>query len=144
MGEDQHVAVGGERAFDHAIGARGERVERLAAGDVVAPHVPAWALDADLLRLPPLVLAVVALAQIVVELGAVAEAGELRGATGALHGRGEHERELAPGELRDDGERLFLALWEQRQVSGSGVLSGAAPLGLAVADEDDLAHNLPR
>ena len=142
VGEEQRVAVGRQRALDHAVGARGELLERLAAGAVVAPHVPARALDADLLRGPPLVVAVVALAQVGVGLGAVAEAGELGGAAGALHRRAEHERELAPGEPRRDLARLRLALGQQRQVGGAGVLAGAAPLGLAVADEDDLGSQL--
>ena len=145
MGEDQRVAVGRQRALDHAVGAGGELLERLAAGAVVAPHVPARALDADLLRGPPLVDAVVALPQVGVGLGAVAEAGQLGGAAGALHRRAEHERELAPGEPRRDLARLRLALGQQRQVGGAGVLAGAAPLGLAVADEDDLAaHSFAR
>ena len=82
VGEDQRVAVGRQRALDHAVGAGGELLERLAAGAVVAPHVPARALDADLFRGPPLVVAVVALLEVGVGLGAVAEAGELGGARG--------------------------------------------------------------
>ena len=109
VGEHERVAVGGQRALDDAIGARGELVERLALGEVVAPDVPAGVLDADLLGRAALVDAVVALAEVLVDLGAVAEAGQLGGPAGALHRRAEHEREVAPGELRDDRERLLLA-----------------------------------
>ena len=53
VGEHERVAVGGQRALDHAVGAVGELLERLAARAVVAPHVPARALDADVLGRAP-------------------------------------------------------------------------------------------
>ena len=40
------------------------------------------------------------------------------------------------------GERL--AVFGEREIGDAGVLARAAPLGLAVADEDDLAHSFPR
>ena len=84
MRERERVALRRQRALDHAVGARAERRERLAAGEVVAPDVPARALAPDLLGGEPFVLAVVALAQVVVGLGAVAVAGQLGGPPRAL------------------------------------------------------------
>ena len=144
VGEHECVAVGGERALDDAVGAGGERLERLAAREVVAPHVPARALDADLLRGQALVVAVAALAQVVVELDAVAEARQLGGPSRALQRRGEHEREVAAREPGGDRARLGLALLGEREVGVAGVPPCAAPLGLSVADEDELAHSRAR
>ena len=137
----ERVALGRQRALDHAVGARADRRQRLAAREAVAPDVPARDGLADLLGGEPLVLAVLALAQVVVGLGAVAVAGQLGGSARALQRRGEHERELAAGQPLGDRARLRLALLREREVGVAGVAHRAAPLGLAVADDDELAHS---
>src|SRR4051794_8997647 len=82
---DEHdVAAGVDRPLERAVGALADVVDGLTAGEAVAPDLPVRALGADLLRRLALDVAVVPLHQVVVELRAVAEAGELGGLARAL------------------------------------------------------------
>ena len=145
MGEQQRVAVGGERALDHAVGAGGELLERLAVRDVVAPDVPARALDADVLRGAALVVAVLALAQVVVGLGASPKPASSAVRRARCSGEVRTSANSRPSSLGATARGLPLALLGEREVGEAGVAPGAAPLGLAVADEDDLAaHSFAR
>ena len=109
MGEQQRVAVRRQRALDHAVGARADLLQRLAAGDARRATRPSRGALADLLGGEALVVAVVALAQVLVDLGAVAEPGQLGGLAGALQRAREHERELAAGEALAQPARGGLA-----------------------------------
>src|SRR5262249_46566139 len=71
-------------AFDHAPGASGRVLERLAAGRS-RPHRPSRPLVPDVRRGASLVVAVVPLREIVVDLGAVAVPGQPARVDGARH-----------------------------------------------------------
>ena len=136
VGEDGDVAVGGQRAGDHAVGPLARLRHGLAAGRAVGPQRPARALGADLRRRPALVVAVVDLGQVGLDLGRVA--GQPRGLARANARRREHERELAARQpLTQRAGGLAAALGE-RDVGGGGVPAGEAPLRLPVTDQDEL------
>src|SRR4051812_16151850 len=91
--DEADVAAGVERAGDDAVGALADVLDRLAARCAVAPDLPAGALGADLLRAAALGLAVVPLAQVLVD-DRVAQAGEPGGLLRAGERGHEHAREV--------------------------------------------------
>ncbi len=86
VGEHQRVALRRAHALDHPVGPRADLVDRLAVGRAVVPQEPAGPVLADVERLEAFVVAVVPLAQVVVELG-VGIAGE-RGRVASTRERG--------------------------------------------------------
>ena len=93
---------------------------------------------------PPLVLAVVPFGEIGVAFGDGPEPGKLAGAHRALEGACIHLRE---GELREPGAeapRVALPALGEGEIGETGVLSGEAPRGLAVAGEVEQRRRLAR
>ena len=93
---------------------------------------------ADLLGGDSLILAVVPLGEIVGDLGAIEEPGQLTGALCAGTGTAEDELEVPVGEFFLKRGSLSLALERQGNVGEGSVLAVLAPLGFTVADEDNL------
>ena len=138
VGEQGDVAVGGEGAPDHPVGAGADLVRGLAARAAVAPQVPPGSHRADVLGADALELAVLELAQVVVDHRPVGEARQLAGLAGAAQRARQHEREVPALEAAGEREGLLPADVGQRQVGVARVELVAAPFGLTVSREDDL------
>src|SRR4029079_17208544 len=82
-----------------------------------------------------LVLAVVPLGEVVGDLAAVAEAGELARLLRTSARAGEDQREVDAGEAARERPRLVASTRGERDVRVRGVAPGAAPLRVAVAHE---------
>src|SRR2546429_2684259 len=137
--EQRGVAAGLGGPVDDAPGRRRDAVEELAAGRA-RPHGPSGTLLADLRRGTSFVLAVIPLLEVVVGLDPVAVAGEAARLDRARERGGQHGRERAAGEDTADRRGLLAPGRAQRHVAAAGVLAGRRPLGLAVADEPQLAR----
>lgn len=83
---------------------------------------------------------VVPLVQIGLAYGVV-QAREFRCPFGTAQRAGEREGEVPPGEQRGEGLGLLFATLGEGQVGPAGVLTGHAPLGLAVADQQEVSHD---
>jgi hypothetical protein len=140
--EERGVAAVLERPGDGPVGALAGLLGRLALGGTVLPQPPAGTALADLVGRQPLVGAVVVLAQVGVELRAVAEAGQLGGLARAAQRAAEHDPELVAGEPVAQQPGDPAALGREREVGDARVPARHAPLGRAVADEDD--HSIRR
>ncbi len=140
VGEDDRVAVDLGELGDHAVGAGADLRGRLAARRAVGPQRPVGDLLADVGARAALVVAVVPLLEVVAELRAVAEAGQLAGLAGAGQRAGQDAGEVAVRERLAQRAGLVAAVVDQREVGVAGVLARAAPLRRTVADEDDLRH----
>src|SRR5690348_10311508 len=114
-------------------------VLRVAADHAVTPQVPAGPGLLDLRRGQPLVPAVIPFPQVGLGLG-VAEPGEGGGRDRAPRGAGEDGHDVPAGEHGSQRLGGFLALGGERDVGPAGVLAGLAPLGLAVPEQDQVAH----
>src|SRR5437899_7069611 len=141
--EQRGVAAGLGGPVDDAPGPRRDAVEGLATGRA-RPHGPSGTLLADLRRGTPFVLAVVPLLEVVVGLDPVAVAGEAARLDRARERGGQHGRERAAAEDTADRRGLLAPGRAQRHVAAAGVLAGRRPLGLAVADEPQLARRAGR
>src|SRR4051794_7134312 len=91
---------GGGQLGREAVAARRDVVRRLAARPAVAPQPPVRPLTADVARRDALVLAVVPLAQLLADLGAVADPGELGGVPGAAQRADEDAGEAVRAHAR--------------------------------------------
>src|SRR5215218_2142173 len=135
VAEQHDVAAGALRAGDDAVGAGGRLGQRLAAGSAVRPQVPAWTLLADAGRREALVVAVAELVQVVGDLDVAGEARQPRRLQRPRHRAAQHEREAAAGEPPRERLGTSPAFVEEWEVRAARVLARAAPLRLAVADE---------
>jgi len=137
--EQEHVAPGRHRPRDDPLGAARHRLDRLAARHPAAPDRPALPLAPDLGGGAPLVRAVVPLDEIVVGLRLGSVSGQPAGLAGARERAREHQREGSAAQHPAQGRRRSRARLGEREVGAARVSPGAAPLGLAVADDPDLA-----
>ncbi len=115
------------------------RVGLRAGRDTVGPEVPAGAGEMDVVGGDALVAAVVPFAQLRGDAGR-GQSREFGGAPGAYGGADQGERDVPVGEQGREGAGLAFAQGRQGQVGVARVLSVAGPLGLAVPDQDQLAH----
>jgi hypothetical protein len=111
----------------------------LPAGAAVGPDVPVRIVVVDVDGGAALVLAVVPLAEVLVD-GVDGEPGQLRGAQRPGAGAGQHGDEAPAGQERGQGAGLSLAVGGQLQVRVRGVPQAGAPGGLAVPDQQELSH----
>jgi hypothetical protein len=140
VGEDEGVAGHRAGAGDDEVGAGGDLREGFAAGARVSEDVPAGNFFANLFGGEALILAVIEFAEVVLDLGAFAKAGEFAGLAGALHGTGEDEGEGQAGEAMTKSGGEGAAAVGEREVGAGGVTAIAGPLGFAVADEEEAGH----
>src|SRR4029077_7815776 len=91
----------------------------------------------------PFVRSVAPLAQVVADSRLLAEAREAAGLERTRRRAAEHAREPVPGELRADRPCLAASALGQRDVGAAGVTARAAPLRLAVTDENDVERGIP-
>ena len=138
MREDRGVARCRAKLFEYTVDAGSDLLCRLSRGDAVSPQRPTGALAADLERRTALVGAVVPLHQLVALYRHVGEAGQAASLRGALQRARKDEGEAPRPERDPDSFRVLPASFGQWDVGSTGVLTGAAPLGLAVSDENDL------
>ena len=127
---------------DRAIGPPADRARLLAPRAAIPPQVPPGVLLADLRSREPLVLAVVPLAQVLADLGPVAEAGELARLAGPPQRAHQHERESHPASAGREPARS--RPFRSGQVGAARVLAAEAPLGFAVANENYVHPPNPR
>src|SRR5215217_3485549 len=135
--EQGHVAVRCLQLGDERIHACAHPDNGLPARGAVAPQVPAGTVLADLTRGLALVLAVVPLEQRVAQLCSIAEARTAAGVERAAQRTGQDPVEAPLAEGVAEALRLAAAVVGQRDVRTSCVSPVPAPLGLAVAHEDD-------
>ena len=140
MGKEQHVAIDArvQTTLDDPVGPHADLLDRLAPRHGPVQIAPVGDLRADVGRRPTLELAVIPLAEVRIDerVGEPRQSGGLRGSRARAR---EDERERVAGEPA--GERLGLSPPDvgQRDVAAPGMAPGRRPLGLAVADEPDLA-----
>ena len=119
----------------------------LAPRDTVVPERPSRAVDPDVDGAPALVVPVVPLEKIVGGVGLLAEPGEPAGLGCTRQRAREHERELAADQAATGELGLGAALFGEWDVSAAGVSTELGPLGLTMANENDLvgghARSLP-
>jgi len=145
--DKRDIAVGEQRRHpgQHRVGPRGHlgdglaRMCRVARDDPVAPQVPAGAFGPDHRGGPPFVAAVVPLPQVGVLLH-LGEPGQAGGPHGALRGAGEGRANGPGGERGGQRGGHRLTGRRQRHVGTAGVPQVAAPLGLAVPEQDQFTH----
>src|SRR6476660_2958312 len=93
--ERDPVAIGGADLAEHTVGARPDVRGRLPIRAAVAPQAPTGALPVDLRGGEALIVAVVPLAQVLLDLDLLFQTGELAGLDGALQRARQHEGEPA-------------------------------------------------
>lgn len=142
MPEDQGVADRIARPLDDAVSTNPHLRCGLAARCAVPPEQPAGAIPTNVSRRASLVVAVVPLAQVVGQLGG--KTRELRRTPCALQRGRQDERKRMRSKNRSQASRALLASRGQRQICPARVLSGHAPLGLAVPDQPDLLTHVCR
>ena len=138
--EDRDVSVARPKLGDDAVGALADVGKRLPTGDIATPDGPARPFSPDFDRLEPFVLAVVPLSELVARDCDVPQPGQPTGLRRALERTRQYDRELPLLEHGTDRLGVAPALLGQRNVGATGVLSGAAPLGLPMTDEDDFGR----
>ena len=148
VGEEDDIVIDRLGAGDDPVATLGHLVGGLPSGSRAGEDGPGRVLLADLLGGDPLVLAVVPLGEVVRDLCAIKESGQLAGALRAGPGTAEDELEIPVGEFLLKRGSLTLPLGGERDVAEGSVASVLAPLGFTVADEDDLgaggAHGTER
>ena len=138
VGEDDRVAVHPAQVGDDAVGARADPRGVLAVRAAVVPEPPARVALADLGRRESLVLAVVPLAQLVVDLAGPRTRRAARVSTARESGLESTSSNVPRAQLR---RRAGARPRGRRRSAGgrsAGVAPVPAPLGLPVADEEDL------
>lgn len=148
MGHEQHVPLGEHRgdARQDAVGTLAHLPGRFARVPVrtgrrpVRPQAPIGTGAVDLDGGNALVAAVLPLMQVRVH-HRPRQAREFSGAHRATERAGQDEREGPARQKWSEGLGLFLAAPGEGQVGPAGVLTRRAPLGLAVADQEKVAHD---
>ena len=138
MGEDKDVPGGSFELPDDTIGAPSNVGRPLAPRAAVAPQRPVGILPANFGTRDPLVLPVIPLPQVRVHEGRHRKPGEPAGFLRTLQRAGQDQFEVPLLQNWPDGHGLFSARLRQGNVGATGMAAIAAPLRLAVADENDL------
>ena len=138
MGEQQDVPRCSQRACDHLVGACPDLARRLAPRDAVRPERPSGTVGPDVDSPQALVVPVVPLEKVVGGLTLVCEAGEAARLRRPRERAREHERELAAHQAATREPGLSPTLFREWDVGAAGVATELGPLGLTVANENDL------
>jgi len=138
VGEHRHRALPLPQPGQHAVGALGNLLHRLALRAAVLKHIPTRARGVNLGARPAFIIAVIPFMEIRVHLRHTAEAGQFAGAPGPLERAGED-----PGEresLQDFPElrRAAFALGGERQVGAARMAARKRPRRFTVPKEIDL------
>src|ERR1019366_2559083 len=139
VGEERDIARGGQRAGDGSLGAFGHLDGGFAVGHAIGPQRPCRAFGLDLRGGAPFIIAVIPLAEVRVDEG-VLVAGETAGFAGALEGGDQDERELAKSQVAAEGGGFVAAGRGEGNIGAAGVSARTAPLGFAMADQPEFAH----
>jgi hypothetical protein len=138
MAEDDHRPLGESRdLFQEECRAGPDLVERLPVGAAVGPEVPIRPDPADLAAGDALEVAIVPFDEERLR-DRLREARQLGGAERPLERARIDRSEALPGQPRQEAAGPLLALGEQRDVAEPGVAARLAPLGLTVADREDI------
>src|SRR5262245_58794108 len=135
--EQQHVALARPEIVHEDVDAVRHLLRGLARRTSVAEQLPRRLFLPDLCRREALVVAVVVLAEVVADRGALAEPRDPRRLARPPHRAREHALERPAREELAEGGGLEPALAGERDIRAAGVLAGYRPLGLAVAYEPD-------
>ena len=81
--------------------------------------------------------AIIPFGEIGIDLGGIAEAGELGGPPRALRRAGQYLNEVRSAQPLAEGAGLPFAVFGQRQVGAAGMLAGEGPGGFAVPRQID-------
>ena len=137
VANEECVATGFADAGNDAIDSRGDISGGFAVRARLCENSPAGDAFSDFRGGEAFVVAVVPLGEVGGDFGFFGEAGELAGAAGAEAWAAQDEAEFAPGEKWLEAGGALLAGGGEGDVGGGGVAAREAPLGFAVADEND-------
>ena len=123
------------------VGAGSDLLGRLPTRRAVAPDRPVRHLAPDVDRRTTLVLPVVPLHQAGANLGDLAEAGQPAGLGRPRERARQHEHEAPAAERQPHTLGRAPSVLGERDVGTAGVAIVRAPIGLAVANQDDLVRH---
>ena len=136
-GKHDRLIIRRAQAANDAIGAGADLGWLLTVRAPVAEQKPAGSVGEDFAALAPLVVAVVPFEQVRIKLGGVAKPSQRAGASRTLKGTGENPIKLEPLKALVEPSGFAFALFRQRNIRASGMLTACAPFGFAMADEID-------
>src|SRR5690242_5329145 len=134
-GKHDRGGFGRAQAGDDPVRAGANVGGLLAVRAAVVEQEPAGALGQDLAGLAAFVVAVAPFNKIRIDLGGVAEPGEVAGAPRALERAREDPVERLALEALPQAPRLALAFLAERNIGAAGVPAACAPFRFAMADE---------
>ena len=137
VADEEGVATGVADAGDDAIDPGGDIGSGFAVRARLRENGPAGDAFLNFRSGEAFVVAVVPLGEVGGDFGFFGEAGEFAGAAGAEAGAAQHEAELTVGKKWLEAGGALFAGGGEGDVGGGGVAAGEAPLGFAVADEND-------
>jgi len=137
VAHEEGVATGFADAGNDAVDSRGDIGGGFAVWARVGENGPAGDAFSDFRSGEAFVVAVVPLGEVGGDFGFFGEAGEFAGAAGAEARAAEDEAELTVGEKWLEVSGTLFACGGEGDVGGRGVAAREAPLGFAVADEND-------
>src|SRR5690242_17813092 len=143
MGERDCVAIRRLKPFQGSLRPCADLIRGLTTRTAIAPEHPIRVAFPDFWGCQTLVVPVVPLAQVLRNLRAVTESGELAGFPGPEQGADEDKRKRPLAEDAGKRGRALAAGFGQGQIGPAGVLAGDTPLGLAVANDHNLAPHDP-